>query len=66
MTLQLDEKAYSWLSEAGYDPAYGARPLKRVIQRSLQNPLATKILSGDLKDNDIINVTVKDNELTIL
>jgi ATP-dependent Clp protease ATP-binding subunit ClpB len=66
MTLQLDEKAYTWLSEAGYDPAYGARPLKRVIQRSLQNPLATKILSGDLKDNDIIRVTVKDNELTIL
>ena len=66
MTLQLDEKAYAWLSEAGYDPAYGARPLKRVIQRSLQNPLATKILSGDLKDNDIIRVTVQDNELTIL
>ncbi len=66
MTLQLDTDAYSWLSEAGYDPVYGARPLKRVIQRSLQNPLATKILSGDLKDNDIIRVTVKDNELAIL
>lgn len=66
MTLQLDADAYTWLSEAGYDPVYGARPLKRVIQRSLQNPLATKILSGDLKDNDVIRVTVKDNELAIV
>src|SRR6185437_5112143 len=46
ITLQLDDKARAWLAEAGYDPVYGARPLKRVIQRSLQNPLAELILAG--------------------
>jgi ATP-dependent Clp protease ATP-binding subunit ClpB len=48
ITLHLDDKAKNWLAHEGYDPAYGARPLKRVIQRSLQNPLATLLLEGKL------------------
>jgi ATP-dependent Clp protease ATP-binding subunit ClpB len=46
LELQLDDSAKEWLAEAGYDPVYGARPLKRVIQRELQNPLATLLLEG--------------------
>ncbi len=48
--LELGEDAVKWLAEKGYDPAYGARPLKRVIQQSLQDPLAEKILSGEIHD----------------
>ncbi len=44
--LEFDKNALQWLANRGYDPVYGARPLKRVIQRSLQNPLATQILEG--------------------
>ena len=47
ITVELDEAARKWLAEKGYDPAYGARPLKRVIQKSLQDPLAEEILAGD-------------------
>jgi ATP-dependent Clp protease ATP-binding subunit ClpB len=58
ITLQLDEAAKAWLAEAGYDPVYGARPLKRVIQRELQNPLASAILEGRIKDGDAVRVSV--------
>ena len=54
--LQLDDAARAWLAEEGYDPVFGARPLKRVIQRALQNPLAEMILSGDLKEGDVVVV----------
>ncbi|MDE1148711.1 MAG: ATP-dependent chaperone ClpB [Azospirillaceae bacterium] len=57
MTLELDEAALRWLADAGYDPAYGARPLKRVIQRELQNPLATRILEGRINDGQTISVS---------
>ena len=50
---------------AGYDPVYGARPLKRVIQRSLQNPLATLILEGRIKDGDTVEVGVENGELIV-
>ncbi|GAB4571540.1 MAG: ATP-dependent chaperone ClpB [Rhodothalassiaceae bacterium] len=64
--LVLDEAARSWLAEAGYDPVYGARPLKRVIGRELQNPLAELILKGDVRDGDRIRVTIgKDGGLKI-
>ena len=46
ITIELDAAAMAWLANAGYDPVYGARPLKRVIQRELQNPLAQSILEG--------------------
>ena len=57
ITLTLDEDAKKWLGDAGYDPAYGARPLKRVIQRDLQDPLAEMILAGDVRDGEEITVT---------
>ncbi|MGL4279147.1 MAG: ATP-dependent chaperone ClpB [Albidovulum sp.] len=55
--LVLDEAAKKWLADTGYDPVYGARPLKRVIQRDLQDPLAEMILAGEVKDGDVIAVT---------
>jgi ATP-dependent Clp protease ATP-binding subunit ClpB len=57
ITLKLDEKARSWLADKGYDPVYGARPLKRVIQRELQNTLAGLILAGRVKDGDTVRVS---------
>ncbi|MBL8808520.1 MAG: ATP-dependent chaperone ClpB [Rhodospirillales bacterium] len=65
IALELDEAARDWLADAGYDPLYGARPLKRIIQRELQNRLATQILSGTVKDGDTVRVTVAKNELAI-
>ncbi len=58
ITLELDQNATEWLANEGYDPVYGARPLKRVIQRSLQNPLAGAILEGRVKDGETVRVTV--------
>ena len=58
MALALDSSAIDWLANEGYDPVYGARPLKRVIQRSLQNPLAGLILEGAIKEGETIDVSV--------
>jgi len=55
--LELDDSAKVWLADEGYDPVFGARPLKRVIQRALQDPLAEMILAGDVRDGDLIKVT---------
>jgi ATP-dependent Clp protease ATP-binding subunit ClpB len=55
--LYIDAKANEWLAKAGYDPVYGARPLKRVIQRELQNPLAQRILEGRISDGATVKVT---------
>ncbi len=55
--LVLDDKAKDWLAEIGYDPVYGARPLKRVIQRELQNPLAEMILAGRIGEGETVRVT---------
>jgi ATP-dependent Clp protease ATP-binding subunit ClpB len=57
VALEIDAEAKKWLANAGYDPVYGARPLKRVIQRELQNPLAEKILAGEIRDGDTVRVT---------
>ena len=57
ITLDLDEAARKWLADEGYDPVYGARPLKRVIQRSLQDPLAEMLLAGDVKDGETVHVS---------
>jgi ATP-dependent Clp protease ATP-binding subunit ClpB len=65
ITLELDDAARQWLANAGYDPVYGARPLKRVIQRELQNPLATRILEGRIRDGDTVHVTATPTELII-
>ena len=58
ITVKLDKAAHEWLAEKGYDPAYGARPLKRVIQKSLQDPLAEEILGGEVVDGDTVEVSV--------
>lgn len=58
ITLDLSPEARDWLAEKGYDPAYGARPLKRVIQKSVQDPLAELLLSGAIRDGETVPVTV--------
>jgi len=64
MTLELDDKARGWLADKGYDPAFGARPLKRVIQTHLQNRLAEMILKGEIVDGAQIQVSEKGGDLT--
>jgi len=64
ITINLEPAAREWLAEKGYDPAYGARPLKRVIQKQLQDPLAELILSGKIKDGDAVKVSAGKNGLT--
>jgi ATP-dependent Clp protease ATP-binding subunit ClpB len=65
ITLDLDKKAMSWLGDQGYDPAYGARPLKRLIQQALQNPLAGLLLEGTIKDGQTVKISVKGEHLDI-
>jgi ATP-dependent Clp protease ATP-binding subunit ClpB len=65
IVLEVDEKAKTWLANTGYDPVYGARPLKRVIQRELQNPLSTMLLAGAIKDGETVRVSVQDGRLSI-
>jgi len=63
--LTLDEAAKTWLADQGYDPVYGARPLKRVIQRELQNPLAGLILEGKIADGDTVRVSAGPEGLVV-
>ena len=65
ITIELDAKARDWLAQAGYDPVYGARPLKRVIQKRLQDPLAQLLLGGDILDGAHVKVSVGKNGLLI-
>jgi ATP-dependent Clp protease ATP-binding subunit ClpB len=64
ITLTLDAAAREWLATKGWDPAYGARPLKRVIQRYLQDPLSEMILAGEIQDGDRVVISVEGNVLT--
>ncbi len=57
ISLDLDDGARKWLADEGYDPVFGARPLKRVIQRALQDPLAEMLLAGDVKDGSVVSVS---------
>jgi len=61
MSLNMNAEAMSKLSEAGYDPVYGARPLKRAIQKWVENPLSQDILSGRLKRGDVIQGVVEED-----
>ncbi|MGB3418421.1 MAG: ATP-dependent chaperone ClpB [Mesorhizobium sp.] len=61
--LDLDHDAVEWLAQKGYDPAYGARPLKRAMQKELQDPLAEKILMGDILDGSTVKVTAGSDRL---
>jgi ATP-dependent Clp protease ATP-binding subunit ClpB len=65
ITITLDDKARHWLGNAGYDPVYGARPLKRVIQRRLQDPLAQMILEGKVGEGAAVKVSATKTGLTI-
>ena len=65
ITIDLDKAAREWLAEKGYDPAYGARPLKRVIQKHLQDPLAELILSGSIVDGEAVKVSANSSGLII-
>jgi ATP-dependent Clp protease ATP-binding subunit ClpB len=65
MTLSVEPDALHWLGERGYDPVYGARPLKRVIQKELMDPIARRLLAGDLADGSVISVTAGDGGLVI-
>jgi ATP-dependent Clp protease ATP-binding subunit ClpB len=65
IALDIDDSALTWLGNAGYDPVYGARPLKRVIQTNLQNPLANLILEGKIAEGDTVQVGVANGALSI-
>ncbi|MEL6286089.1 MAG: ATP-dependent chaperone ClpB [Pseudomonadota bacterium] len=65
LSIDLGDQARAWLAERGYDPVYGARPLKRVLQKELQDPLARLILEGRIKDGETISVDVEGDALTI-
>jgi len=65
MSIALDDAALHWLGERGYDPVYGARPLKRVIQKDLIDPIARKLLAGDLEDGAVIQVHAGEGGLEI-
>jgi ATP-dependent Clp protease ATP-binding subunit ClpB len=65
ITLNLSDKAKAWLGRVGYDPVYGARPLKRAIQRHLQDPMADMLLRGDIPDGSTVNVEEGDGALVL-
>jgi len=62
----LDEKAKDFLVEKGYDPQYGARPMRRAVERNLEDPLAEEILKGSLHEGELIQVTVDKNKLVFI
>ncbi|HEY40443.1 MAG TPA: AAA domain-containing protein [Dehalococcoidia bacterium] len=64
LDIVLTEEARSWLAKTGYDPLYGARPLRRAIERYVENPLSSKVLGGEFKDGDTVVVDLEDEQLT--
>ncbi|HUH09246.1 MAG TPA: AAA family ATPase, partial [Brevundimonas sp.] len=65
LTLALDDSALTWLADKGYDPVYGARPLKRVIQKELVDPMAKKLLAGEIEDGSVVAVSAGEDGLEI-
>jgi len=65
IALNIDMSAQAWLADTGYDPVYGARPLKRVIQKALQNPLASLILEGKVGEGETVHISAGDGGLMI-
>jgi len=66
LTIRLTDAARTFLADEGYDPVFGARPLKRAVQRMLQNPLALAVLDGTFKDGDVIVADVQDGTDALL
>ena len=64
IVLELTDAAKRWLGRVGYDPVYGARPLKRAVQRYLQDPLAEKLLAGEVPDGSTVKIDDGDGALT--
>jgi ATP-dependent Clp protease ATP-binding subunit ClpC len=64
LSVEITEKAKSWLAKEGYDPVYGARPLRRALEKYVENPLAVKVLGGEFKEGDTIVVDTGDEGLT--
>jgi ATP-dependent Clp protease ATP-binding subunit ClpB len=65
IALTLTEAGRSWLADKGYDPSYGARPLKRVIQKNVQDPLAELLLAGEINDGETVEVSAAGGDLTL-
>ncbi|WP_412766231.1 ATP-dependent chaperone ClpB [Scrofimicrobium appendicitidis] len=65
ITLTVTDEARAWLEDHGYDPAYGARPLRRLVQREIGDPLAVLLLGGEVKDGGTVTVGTRDGELTV-
>ncbi len=65
ITLKFDDKALNWLADNGYDKEFGARPLKRLIQQEVENPLAIKLLNGDIRDDSEVKITADNDKLII-
>jgi ATP-dependent Clp protease ATP-binding subunit ClpB len=63
--LDLTDAARAWLGRVGYDPVYGARPLKRAVQKYLQDPLADQILAGEIPDGSVVRVDEGDGQLVL-
>ena len=63
LSVEITEKAKSWLAKEGYDPVYGARPLRRALEKYVENPLAVKVLGGEFKEGDTIKVDAGDEGL---
>ncbi len=63
LNIEVTEEARHWLAERGFDPQYGARPLRRAIQRYVENPLSVKLLKGDFDPGDLVTIDVEDGEL---
>ena len=63
ISVELTEEVKKWIAREGFDPAYGARPLRRTIQRQIENPLSKKILEGEFNDHDNILVEIADDSL---
>ena len=64
--LHVNDAAFIWIVNNGYDPVYGARPLKRLLKTQIENKLAMKILDGEIGDNDTADIIVADGQLSIV
>ena len=64
--IDLDDKALSWIADKGFDPVYGARPLRRTLQREVETPLARMILAGEVPDGSVVKVSKNGDKLTLV
>jgi ATP-dependent Clp protease ATP-binding subunit ClpA len=66
INLTISEAAIQWFANAGFDPAFGARPLKRVMQRKITNRVSALILSGEIEEGEEVAIDIAEGELTIM